>query len=191
VYQFLTALLYQFTTARDNAADLLAVAYGQLRENHRRDRQSIPVMSRLLWAHWLMEALQRGGSGKDSEKLPPFVETNYRKWKCDPWSWLDSLRSSIEKRRDKYLKNRNPIEPQFAQGHYRDHSRNFSDGNDNSDFLLLDGLSKICGVPLRITTRGFSVNLLADKAKAIVLYGGTGAELIDLPLAIREYSTPK
>jgi hypothetical protein len=78
---------------------------------------------------------------------------------------------------------------QFAQGHYRDHSRNTSDGNDNSDFLLLDGLSKICGVPSRITTRGFSVSLLADKAKAIVLYGGTGAELIDLPLAIRAASS--
>lgn len=173
-----------------DAANLLAVAYGQLRENHRRDRQSIPVMSRLLWAHWLMEAIERPGSGKDSEKLPPFVETNYRKWKCDPWSWLDSLRSSIEKRRDKYFKDRNPIEPQFAQGHYRDHSRNASDGNDNSDFFLLDGLSRICGVPLRITTTGgFRASLLSDKAKAIVLYGGTGTELIDLQLAIRAASS--
>ncbi|MBC8726633.1 SIR2 family protein [Paraburkholderia sp. 31.1] len=189
VWKLRKAALLMDLGHESDAADLLAVAYGQLRENHRRDRQSIPVMSRLLWAHWLMDALQRGSFGKDSEKLPPFVETNYRKWKCDPWSWLDSLRSSIEKRRDKYLENRNPIEPQFAQGHYRDHSRDTSGGNDNSDFLLLDGLSKICGIPLRIATRGFSVNLLADKAKAIVLYGGTGTELIDLPLAIRAASS--
>jgi hypothetical protein len=189
VWKLRKAALLMDLGHESDAADLLAVAYGQLRENHRRDRQSIPVMSRLLWAHWLMDALQRGSFGKDSEKLPPFVETNYRKWKCDPWSWLDSLRSSIEKRRDKYLENRNPIEPQFAQGRYRDHSRDTSGGNDNSDFLLLDGLSKICGIPLRIATRGFSVNLLADKAKAIVLYGGTGAELIDLSLAIRAASS--
>ncbi|WP_367188847.1 SIR2 family protein [Burkholderia sp. Ed8] len=189
VWKLRKAALLMDLGREGDAADLVAVAYGQLRENHRRGRQSIPVMSRLLWAHWLMEALQRGSSGNDSEKLPPFVEANYRKWKCDPWSWLDSLRSSIEKRRDRYLKNRSPIEPQFKQGHYRVHSRNTSNGIDNSDFLLLDGLSRICGVPFRITTRGFNVSLLSDKAKAIVLYGGTGAELFDLPIAIRSASS--
>jgi hypothetical protein len=169
----------------DEATELLALAYGNLLETHRHDRQSIPIMSQLLWAHWLLEAVQRSSSSKKSEELPSFVESNYRKWKCDPWSWVDTLRGCIDKCREEHIKRRNPIEPQFEQGRYRDRSSEPSNGNDLSGFLLLDGLSRISGIPLRMDSIGFGVSLLAEKAQSLVLYGGTNNELLDLTLAIR------
>ncbi|MBU9556744.1 SIR2 family protein [Burkholderia multivorans] len=169
----------------DEAVQLLAQACRTLREHHRRDRQSISVMSRLLWAHWLMSAVQRASFSEMSEDLPVFVENNYRKWKCDPWTSLDTLRNLIESRRENYLKRRNPIEPQFEQGHYRDLSDDFENNDDASDFLFLDGLSRTCGVPLRFDVRGMSINLLKDNAQNIVLHGGIGDELLNLTLTIR------
>ncbi|WP_114809730.1 SIR2 family NAD-dependent protein deacylase [Paraburkholderia kururiensis] len=182
------ALLMELGRA-DEATELLALAYGNLRENHRRDRQSIPIMSRLLWAHWLLEAVQRGSLSEGSEELPSFVESTYRRWKCDPWSWLDALRAGIDNRQKEYLKRRNPIEPQFGQGRYRDRSNESPNVNDVSDFLLLDGLSRICGIPLRMDSRGIGIGLLADKATSLVLNGGTSDELLDLTLAIRAASS--
>ena len=189
VWRLRKAALLMDLGRADEAGKLLALAYGNLRENHRRDRQSIPIMSRLLWAHWLMEAERRCRWQSRSEELPPFVESNYRKWRCDPWSWLDSLDDAVEKRREQYIKRRNPIEPQFAQGHYLDRSQESSHGNDISDFLLLDGLSRICGIPLRMESGGASVGLLADRASHVVRYGGVGDELFDLGLAIRSASS--
>ncbi|MGC5883216.1 SIR2 family NAD-dependent protein deacylase, partial [Ralstonia pseudosolanacearum] len=189
VWKLRKAALLMDLGRAEEAAKLFALAYGNLRENHRRDRQSIPIMSRLLWAHWLMEAERSSSWQRRSEELPPFVESNYRKWQCDPWSWLDSLDAAVEKRREQYIKRRNPIEPQFAPGHYRDRSDESSNGNDISDFLLLDGLSRICGIPLRMESRVASVGLLADRAAHIVLHGGVGDELLDLGLAIRSASS--
>lgn len=167
------------------ALDLIAQAYGILRENHRLDRRSVPVMSRLLWANWLMEAASRGGIDDRSEDLPPFVESNYRKWKCDPWKWLDHLDADIEDRREERSKRENPIVPQFAQGKFQRESVDLESSSKVSDFMLLDGLSRICGIPLRMDGRSFGVNLLANRAASIVRYGGVNEELADLTLAIR------
>jgi hypothetical protein len=51
------ALLLEINQAED-ALTLIARAYGELRQNHRRDRRSIPILSRLLWAcyRWLKSA---------------------------------------------------------------------------------------------------------------------------------------
>ncbi|WP_224007881.1 hypothetical protein [Cupriavidus pinatubonensis] len=165
--------------------ELLSVAYGRLLEHHRRDRNSVPIMSKLLWARWLLEAARRGSNLRTVEELPAFAESNYRKWECDPWTWIDFLRSEIDERRDRHLKRRNPIEPQFQQGSYRDNSDASTDGDDIADFLLLDGLSRICGVPLSLRSSGLDIGLLTAKATNVVLHGGTGHELRDLTLAIR------
>lgn len=172
----------------DDATQLVAQAYGDLREDHRRDRQSIPILSRLLWAHWLLGAVQRGNFSDTTEELSAYVESNYRKWKCDPWSWLDDLRQKISQRRENYLERQIRIEPQFGQGHYRDRSNDVSFNNDISDFSLLEGLSRTVGIPLRADS-GIGINLLASDAAKIVLYGGTPFEPLDHTLAIRSASS--
>lgn len=156
---------------------LIAVAYGELRDYHRRDRHSIPVLSRLTWAHWLLECQFRSVP----EKLPAFAENNYRRWKCDPWTWIDDLRTKISHRQERYLKNQNPIEPSFKQGHYQDNSNQRSFSNETSECLLLEGLSQTIGIPLHYD----HVDLLASSAEKLVLAGGIGIELLDSTLAIR------
>ncbi|WP_288060829.1 hypothetical protein [Thiomonas sp.] len=173
----------------EEATRLVAQAYGDLRKDHRRDRQSIPILSRLLWAHWLLEAAQQGNFSQTTEALPAFAEGNYREWECDPWSWLDTLRRNIDKRREEYLERRNPIEPQFEQGHYRDHTNDFRVSNEISDFLLLDGLSRTVGIPLFSGGGVIGVNLLARHAEKIVISGGAHIELWNRTLAVRSASS--
>lgn len=174
----------------EEAIDLIASAYGDLREQHRRDRQSISIMSRLLWARWLLDAVSSSNDDQGIEELPTFVESNFRKWKCDPWTWLDSFRRDIDQRRQEYDKQQNPIEPQFRQGLYRDHSDDNSNKTpDSSDFLFVDGLTRVCGIPLRLRVRGYNVSLLVQTTINLLLHGGTGDDLVDLALTVRASSS--
>ncbi|WP_152090216.1 SIR2 family NAD-dependent protein deacylase [Azospira sp. I09] len=171
------------------ADQLIAKAYGDLREFHRRDRNSIPILSRLMWAHWLLESIRRGTHDGAQEKLPAFAESMYREWKCDPWTWIENIRGKAIERQEKYWKDRNPIEPSFEQGAYRDNSKRVSFSNETSDFLMLDGLTTNVGIPLRSGSAFLHVNLLAGTAEKLVLSGGIGVELWDYTLAIRAASS--
>lgn len=171
----------------DEGKELIAKAYGELRENHRRDLYSIPVLSRLTWAHWLLKAANTFNDTQ--EELPTFAESKYRKWKCDPWTWLEHLQEKARKRQENYIKSQNPIEPLFDQGHYRDNSTNQTFSNDISEFLLLDGLSRNVGVPLRSGSAGMNVNLLAGIAEKLILSDGIGVEMWDYIWAIRVASS--
>lgn len=167
----------------NDGKELIAKAYGELRENHRRDMYSIPILSRLTWTHWLLKAADKYNT--TTEDLPTFAESKYRKWKCDPWTWFEHLQDKARTRQENYLKEQNPIEPLFDQGHYRDNSTNRTFKNDTPEFLLLDGLSRNVGVPLR----SGGVNFLAGIAERLVLSGGIGAEMLDYIWAIRAASS--
>lgn len=189
VWQLRQAALLTELGKSDEANQLVAKAYGDLRELHRRDQNSIPILSRLMWAHWLLESMHQGAHDRPLEKLPVFAESMYREWKCDPWTWIENIRSKAIERQEKYLKDRNPIEPSFEQGTYRDNSKNVSFSNETSDFLMLDGLTTNVGVPLRSGGAFRHVNLLAGTAEKLVLSGGIGIELLDYTLAIRTASS--
>ncbi|HEY8158750.1 MAG TPA: SIR2 family protein [Methylobacter sp.] len=173
----------------DEGEQLIARAYGELRENHRRDRYSIPILSRLMWAHWLLEAAHRSNFNQASEDIPSFAESKYRKWKCDPWTWIEDIQEKANKQQEKYLKNQNPIEPSFEQGRYRDNSNQRSFSNETSAFFLLDGLTRSVGIPLCSGSASMKVNLLAGTAEKLVLSGGIGVELWDYTLAVRAASS--
>ena len=163
----------------DEGAQLIAQAYGELRENHRRDRYSIHILSRLVWAHWLLEMTHGSKFDQIFEELPAFAESNYRKWKCDPWTWIENIKEKASKRQEDHLKNQNPIKPLFDKGYYRDNSNQRLPSNETSDFFLLDGLTRSVGIPF---------NLLMDTAEKLVLSGGVGVGLWDYTLAIRAAS---
>jgi len=165
----------------DEGAQLIAKAYGELRANYRRDRHSISILSRLTWAHWLLEAVHRSNFNQASDELPAFAESMYRKSKCDPWTWIENIQVKVRKQQEEYLKNQNPIEPSFDQGHYRDNSNQLSLNNEISEFFLLDGLARSVGIPLRSGRAFMNVNLLAGTAEKLVVSGGIGIELWDSP----------
>lgn len=189
VWQLRQAALLTELGKTDEADQLVAKAYGDLREFHRRDRNSIPILSRLMWAHWLLASTHQDIHDRPLEKLPAFAESMYREWQCDPWTWIENIRSKAIDRQEKYLKNRNPIEPSFEQGTYRDNSKKVTFSNGTSEFLMLDGLTTNVGIPLRSGGAFFHINLLSGTAEKLVLSGGLGVELWDYTWAIRTASS--
>lgn len=169
----------------DEGEELIAKAYGEARENHRRNRYSVHALSRLVWSHWLLNAAQQHKFNQSTEKLPDFAESKYRQWKCDPWVWIEHIRDKAIERQEKYLKSQTRIEPLFEAGHYRDNSNNHSFSKQVSELLLLNGLTKNVGIPLRSGSAFLNFNLLAGTAEKLALATTVGEELRDYILAIR------
>lgn len=184
VWKLRKAALLMESGKFDEGANLIAAAFGELRENHRRDLYSIPILSRLVWAHFLLKAAHQSSLNQPLAELPSFVESNFRKWKCDAWVWIEDIRERADKRLEKYLKDQKNIEPLFEQGSYRDNSSTLSFTNDTSEHLLLEGLTREVGIPLRSGSSFMSVNLLADPAENLALSSGA-INLRDYTLAIR------
>ncbi|MBU6994052.1 SIR2 family NAD-dependent protein deacylase [Ferrovum myxofaciens] len=167
----------------DDGERLITEAYRELRERYRHNRNSIRILSRLTWAHWLLKAVTQYQTGRTVEALP-----NFKDWKCDPRDWIENIQEKASKQQEEYLKNKNSIEPSFEQGHYRDNSNKHSTGNDSSEFLLLEGLSRSVGIPLRSGSAFMGTNLLAGSVEKLMLSGGIGVKLWDYTLAIRAAS---
>lgn len=169
----------------DDGERLITEAYRELRERYHHDQNSIRILSRLTWTHWLLKAATQFQTDKTVEALP----ATFKDWQCDPWTWIENIQVKASKQQEKYLKNKNPIEPLFDQGHYRDNSNQRSFSNETSEFFLLDGLTRSVGIPLRSGSAFLNVNLLAGCADKLVMSGGIGVELWDYTLAIRAASS--
>ena len=189
VWKLRQAALFVELGRFDRGTKLVATAYGELRENHRRDQRSIAILSRLLWAHFLLQTTHIGRNMRSSEELPAFAESNYRKWKCDPWICIQEISDKTISRREKQLKSQNPIEPLFEQGFYRDRSSQRTFGNETPEEFLLDGITRSVGIPLRMDGAPISVDLLARFAEKLVLYVSNGYEFKNYTLAIRAAQT--
>jgi len=173
----------------DEGEKLIATAYGELRENHRHDLYSIPILSRLMWAHLLLNAAHTGNLNRTLEKLPDFVESNYRSWKCDPSTLIEEIKEKAIEKQESHLKGQNPIEPLFEQGHYREKSNSHPYNNETSEYLLLEGLTREVGIPLRSGSSFMEVTLLTEPAENLALSSGIGVGLRDYTLAIRAASS--
>lgn len=169
----------------DESHKLLSVAYGELREKHRRDRHSIPIFSRFLWAHFLLKASQRSTFNQTLEDLPPFAESHAKKWESDPMVHFEVLEEKARKQKEKFTKGLNPIEPLFGQGSYRDNSNQNRNVSDASVALELECITREVGIPLRSSSGGLTVNLLAGVVEELVLAGGGGAEFWNFNMALR------
>lgn len=169
----------------DDGKRQITEAHRELRERYRYSQNSIPILSRLTWTHWLLKAATQFQTDKIVEALP----ATFKDWQCDHWSWIEDIQGKASKRQEDHLKNQNHIEPLFDQGHYRDNSNDRSTNIDISEFLLLEGLSRSVGIPLRSGSAGINVNLLAGTAEKLVLSGGIGVELWNYTLAIRAASS--
>lgn len=165
----------------NQAEQLITEAYRELRERYRYDQGSIRILSRLTWAHWLLEA----ALGHQTNEIIKPLPSDFKDWLCDPWVWIEDLRSRISKQQEEYLKNKTSIKPLFAQGHYRDNSKQRTFSNERPTIFLLDGLIRNVGIPLRSGSSFMKVDLLASTAEKLVLAGGVGKELWGNSLAIR------
>lgn len=144
----------------DKGEVLVVEAYKELLNQYRNDRNSIHILSRLAWAHWLMRGVDLSSFDKEFRVFP----SSYRDSKCDPWDHIEHLRERISKELDKQQK-KNAIEPLFEPGRYRDNSNSVSFSNELHPLLLLEGISNTVGMPLRWNNVSFLVEQAARIAE--------------------------
>jgi len=137
------SLLAELGQFREGGA-LVAKAYKDLLIQHRNDRHSIHVLSRLAWAHWLMRRIDWPSFSKKINAFSFRIPDS----KCDPWNHIEYIRERISKEMDTQKKQQT-IEPSFEPGYYTDHSHTSSINNELHPFLLLESISSIVGIPLR------------------------------------------
>jgi hypothetical protein len=169
----------------EESEGLLREAYRELRERYRYNQDSIRILSRLMWCHWLLKAATRFQTDKAIDSFPSIT----RDWLCDPWIWIEDIQRVADKKQEVYIKSLRPIEPLFQQGHYRDNSSSQSIGNEISEHLLLESLTREVGIPLRSGGGFANVSLLTGPAEKLTLSCGPRAELGDYTLAIRAASS--
>lgn len=169
----------------DDGRRLIADACRELHDRYRHDRNSIRILSRLAWAHWLLKAATRFQSDETVGALPSIVKD----LRCDPWSWVEEIHEKANKQQENHLKSQNSIEPLFKPGHYRDNSSQRSFSNETPALILLDGVTRDVGIPLRSGNAFTNVDLLSGSAeKLIIAGGGVGVEVWDFIMAIRAAS---
>ncbi|HAA45562.1 MAG: hypothetical protein XD36_1557 [Halomonas sp. 54_146] len=144
----------------DKGEALVAEAYKELLTQYRNDRNSIHIISRLAWAHWLMRGVDFSSFDKKFRAFP----SSYRDSKCDPWDHIEHIRERISKELDKQQK-KNAIEPLFEPGRFRDNANSVSFSNELHPLLLLEGISGIVGMPLRWNGVSFLVEQAARLAE--------------------------
>ncbi len=153
-------------------------AYRVLSEQYRNDRNSIYVLSRLAWTHWLLHYTNIGAFRTDLEEFP----SSYYESKSNPWSHIEHIKERISTALEKQHKQQE-IEPLFEPGHYRDNSKSTSFNAELHPILLLEGISCSTGTPLQ----SHNVNFLTDPASKLISLDGL--EYADrVPLSIRAAS---
>jgi len=128
----------------DRGEVLVAEAYKELLAQYRNDRNSIHILSRLAWAHWLMRGVDLSSFSKELKAFPSY----YREFKCDPWDHIEHIRERISKELSRQQKQHS-IEPLFEPGRYRDNTNNVSFSNELHPLLIFEGISCSVGMPLR------------------------------------------
>lgn len=142
---------------------LVSEAYKKLLDQHKNDRNSIHVLSRLAWAHWLIRGVDLSSHDKEFKAFPSY----YRDAQCDPWDHIEHLRDRVSKELDKQQKQK-AIEPSFEPGRYKDNSNRVSFSNEVHPLLLHEGISNTVGMPLSWDNVGF----LAEQAARLAELDG-------------------
>lgn len=158
----------------DEGKNLVADAYRELLNQNRKDRNSIHTLSRLAWAHWLMHGIDLWTPGKEFKAFPSI----YQDLKCSPWGQIEHIQDRIVKTLEKQ-RGKQCIEPSFEPGCYKDNSKTVTISNELHPLLLLDGISRTVGMPLRWEHVSF---LVEPAAKLTELDGLDDAERFALAI---------
>ncbi|MDR9837854.1 SIR2 family NAD-dependent protein deacylase [Herbaspirillum huttiense] len=184
VWKMRRAFLLMEVGRPSEGAELISKVCGELRDRHKRDRHSIPILSRMAWAYWLLNRYTKNWT-TSSEKMPTFAETVCREWKCHPWSWLDSIRNRVDDAFEKHLLSRSAITPRFGQGHYQVLPNNLRSEDGWSEYLFLEDISVTVGIPIWAHRGNWTVSLLTGIATKIVRAELIPEDLVHYALSIR------
>lgn len=131
---------------------LVAEAYQELLEQHRQDRNSIYIFSRLAWAHFFIRGINISSPKRDLKAFP----SNYNETKCNPFDCIDNIKSRVIEVLNKQREGKS-IQPLFEPGSYKDNSKTITLSNELHPVLLLNGVFNTAGVPLRWSHTNFLV----------------------------------
>ena len=137
----------------------IAAAYRELLGQYRNDRGSIYLLSRLAWADWLARFTEIFNADKTFESYP----SRYTEPQCNPWDHIEHLRRQISDELDRQ-QQQNKIEPSFAPGKYNDSSNTVIFNKKLHSILLLDGMCREVGMPLRWR----NINFLVEHANRLI-----------------------
>ncbi|MEP3351644.1 MAG: SIR2 family protein [Marinomonas sp.] len=156
---------------------LISEAYKDLLSQHRRDPNSIYILSRLKVA----ETIQRVTTHEFKKKT---VESGSEKY-CELWDQIDELRKTMRDLIDKKKKNQG-IKVFFTPGTYRDNSDNTTFYNRVHPFYIFHGILFSTGVPVRWDYTGFMTGLAQD-----LIYLGDTSKNEYFPLLARYVNSEK
>ncbi|EJL99296.1 hypothetical protein PMI23_04545 [Pseudomonas sp. GM24] len=125
----------------EQAVKLVLDGHAQLIEQHRKNPNSVQILSRLAWADLLARAVDSDRPAK-SNSLPKSILS---RWKCDPWDEIEHLKEKVRERLDKNDKKAS-VEPSFQVGQYKDNSKTVHLSNEVHVLLIADGLMRSTGV---------------------------------------------
>lgn len=136
----------------ENGERLITEAYKDLLVQYRNDRNSIYILSRLAWVQWLLEGVKYWSSEKEFKIIP--ISTQIQK--CNPWDYIEHIRKRITDELTTQ-QNQQAIKPSFEPGRYKDNSNTITFSNAVHPLLILEGISRDAGIPMRWDFRGFLV----------------------------------
>lgn len=137
---------------------LISAAYRELLSQHRNERNSIYVLSRLAWAHWLLRGVEIQDLNYHLEPYPTFYQSS----KCSPLDTIDHIRDQTSKALESQQKQKG-INPSFEPGKFKNNSSTVILNNEMHPLIMLNGMSDATGMPLRWD----NVNFLVEPASRI------------------------
>lgn len=141
---------------------LVKEAFNELQRQHRNDKKSVFVLSRLAWAHWFYRIVNYSSLGGELIKTP----LSYKQANTDPWDFIQDLRNRTQKELESQQRQ-NSIETLFEPGSYKDHSQSSHLINETHPLILFYELTAKSGIPIRWN----NFNLLSDSAGKFILLG--------------------
>lgn len=132
---------------------LISESYKDLWNQHRRDPNSIYILSRLK----VVETIQRVATREFKKKTVSHSKEKY----CELWDQIDNLQKTMRDLIDNKKKNQG-IKVLFTPGTYRDNSDNTTFYNRVHPFYIFHGILFSTGVPVRWDYTGFMMGLAQD-----------------------------
>ncbi|OYD22779.1 SIR2 family NAD-dependent protein deacylase [Oceanimonas baumannii] len=139
--------------------ELVSEAYRMLLGQYRNDRNSLHILSRLAWAHWLIRGIKAWLPKGEFKAFP----SHHQDQKCNPWDHIEHIRERITKDLDKQQKQ-HTIEPSFEPGRYKDNSNTVTFSNELHSLLIFEGVTGAVGMPIR----WHGVSFLVEQAAKLV-----------------------
>ncbi|NTZ95095.1 SIR2 family protein [Pseudomonas koreensis] len=165
----------------DEGENLISSAFAELQDHHRKDRKSIYVFSRLAWAHFIIQGVRSNYSTTTEN-----TSSQYKKWKCDPWNHLDHIDARVSKSLETHHQQK--IEALFNPGSYKDNANQITFSNEIHLVLLVDGITRETGLPIRWD----NINFIKNAIENITLLDSVGfREKFTLSILASNYEKSK